>query len=127
MNETNRTSVGPPATAESREESLNRAFERVSDAPRREGNQLTLLKNGPQTYDEWLEEIGRAERWIHLENYIFEAGRVGRRFAEALKEKAREGVLPAVVAGQRPIEGFCRRSQAARGTQVWWRGSLPWW
>ena len=92
MDETNGTSAGLPVTAESREESLNRAFERVSDAPRREGNRLTLLKNGPQTYDEWLEEIGRAERWIHLENYIFKADRVGRRFAEALKEKVREGV-----------------------------------
>ncbi len=92
MDETNGTSAGLPATAESREESLDRAFERVSDAPRREGNRLTLLKNGPQTYDEWLEEIRRAEKWVHLENYIFKADRVGRRFAEALKEKAREGV-----------------------------------
>ena len=37
MDETNRTSAGLPVTTESREESLNRAFERVSGAPRREG------------------------------------------------------------------------------------------
>src|SRR5919199_2619123 len=90
MRETNRTSAA--LSAGSREESLDRAFERVSDAPLREGNRLSLLKNGPQTYDEWLEEIGRAEKWVHLENYIFKADHVGRRFAEALKEKAREGV-----------------------------------
>ena len=69
-----------------------RALTRVSDAPLREGNRLELLKNGPETYDEWLEEIGRAERWVHLENYIFKADGVGRRFAEALKAKAGEGV-----------------------------------
>ena len=71
---------------------MDRTFKRVSDAPLREGNRLSLLKNGPQTYDEWLEEIGRAEKWVHLENYIFKADHVGRRFAEALKEKAREGM-----------------------------------
>jgi cardiolipin synthase len=90
MRQADRTSVG--LLADSREESLNRAFRRVSDAPLREGNHLALLKNGPRTYDCWLQEIGRAKKWIHLENYIFRADHVGRRFAEALKEKAREGI-----------------------------------
>ena len=71
---------------------LDRAFGRASDAPLRPGNRLTLLKNGPETFDEWLEEIGRAEKWIHLEFFQFEDGRIGRRFAEAITEKAREGV-----------------------------------
>jgi cardiolipin synthase len=51
-----------------------------------------LLKDGPRTYDDWLAEISRAERWVHLENYIFRADEVGYRFAEALCEKAAEGV-----------------------------------
>jgi hypothetical protein len=50
MRETNRTSVSSPAG--SRQESLDPAFKRVSDAPLREGNRLSLLKNGLQTYDE---------------------------------------------------------------------------
>lgn len=66
--------------------------DRVSEAPLREGNRLTLLKNGPQAFDEWLEAIGRAERWVHLENFIFKPGEVGRRFTDALKEKASQGV-----------------------------------
>ena len=73
-------------------EPLNRALGRASDAPLRTGNQLTLLRNGPETFDEWLEEIGRAERWIHLELFQFEGDRTGRRFAEAITQKAREGV-----------------------------------
>src|SRR5918998_316058 len=71
---------------------LDIALARASDAPLRDGNRLRLLKDGPVTYDDWLAEIARAERWVHLENYIFRADKVGYRFAEALCEKAREGV-----------------------------------
>lgn len=71
---------------------LDRALARASDAPLREGNRLVLLKDGPRTYEDWLAEISRAERWVHLENYIFRADEVGYRFAEALCEKAAEGV-----------------------------------
>lgn len=77
---------------DSRVERLDRALGRAGDAPIRPGNRLTLLENGPETFDEWLGEIGRAEKWIHLEFFQFEDGRIGRRFAEAITEKAREGV-----------------------------------
>ena len=83
--------AGGPA-AGSWEESVDRALGRASDAPLREGNRLTLLKNGPETFEEWLEEIGRAEKWVHLELFQFEGGTIGRRFAEAFAQKAREGV-----------------------------------
>jgi cardiolipin synthase A/B len=65
---------------------------RVSDAPLRGDNRISLLKNGPDTYDEWLAAIGRAKRWIHLDNYIIANDVVGNRFARALSAKAREGV-----------------------------------
>lgn len=75
-----------------REEPLDRALGRASDAPLRTGNRLTLLRNGPETFEEWLDQIGRAEKWIHLEFFQFEGDRTGRRFAEAIAQKAREGV-----------------------------------
>jgi cardiolipin synthase len=65
---------------------------RVSDAPLREDNRISLIKNGPDTYDDWLAAIARAERWIHLDNYIIANDEVGNRFARALSAKAREGV-----------------------------------
>src|SRR5438270_12504757 len=80
-----------------RGERLDRALARVSDAPLREGNRITLLKDGPNTYDDWLAEIARAKRWVHLENYIFRADEVGHRFAEALCERAAEGVCVRVL------------------------------
>jgi len=39
-----------------------------------------------------LELIAGAERWVHFENYIIRADGTGRRFAEALAERARAGV-----------------------------------
>src|SRR5262245_18465237 len=71
---------------------LNRALTRVSGAPLREGNALALLRDGPATYEDWLAAIGRAQRWVHLENYIFKSDSLGRRFAEALVERAAAGV-----------------------------------
>jgi cardiolipin synthase len=65
---------------------------RVSDAPLREENGISLMKNGPDTYDEWLTAIAGAKRWIHLDNYIIANDEVGNRFARALSAKAREGV-----------------------------------
>jgi cardiolipin synthase A/B len=71
---------------------LDRALARTSDAPLREGNRLVLLENGPNTYDDWLAAIGRARRWVHLENYIFQDDGTGKRFAEALTARAAEGI-----------------------------------
>ncbi len=74
-----------------------RAMERVSDAPLRRGNELKLLRNGPATYEAWLSAIEGAKGWVHLENYIFRADGIGVRFADALCQKAREGVTVRVL------------------------------
>lgn len=71
---------------------LDRAMARVSDSPLRYGNDLSLLENGPTTYEDWLAEIRNAQRWVHLENYIFRDDEIGYRFADVLSAKARQGV-----------------------------------
>jgi cardiolipin synthase A/B len=81
-----------PEYAASRGARLEGILGRVSDAPLREGNSIALLKNGPDTYDDWLQAIGRAERWIHLDNYIIANDEIGNKFAQALSQKAKEGV-----------------------------------
>jgi cardiolipin synthase len=80
-----------PDYAAARGARLEGILGRVSDAPLRDGNSIQLLKNGPDTYDDWLTAIGRAQRWIHLDNYIFANDEIGTRFAEALSAKAAEG------------------------------------
>src|SRR5215210_8324573 len=90
-------SVGSQASGVPRRERLDRALARASDAPLREGNRLELLRNGPDTYDDWLQAIARAERWVHLDNYIFCDDEIGNKFAQALIRKAKEGVSVCVL------------------------------
>ncbi len=56
------------------------------------GTRLKLYTHGAELYEEMLEEIGRAERNIFLGTFIWKGDDLGRRFVEALAEKAREGV-----------------------------------
>ena len=86
-----------PEYAASRGTRLDRVLARASDAPIRAGNKLTLLKNGPDTYEDWLRAITKAKRWIHLDNYIFENDEIGNKFADALSAKAAEGVVVRVL------------------------------
>ena len=81
-----------PEYAASRGARLEGILGRVSDAPLREGNSIALLKNGPDTYDDWLQAIAGAQRWIHLDNYIIANDEIGNKFADALSAKAAEGV-----------------------------------
>jgi cardiolipin synthase A/B len=81
-----------PEYAASRGARLEGILGRVSDAPLRDGNRIALLKNGPDTYDDWLQAIAGAQRWIHLDNYIIANDQIGNKFARALSAKAREGV-----------------------------------
>jgi cardiolipin synthase A/B len=57
------------------------------------GNRIALLRSGGEAYPAMLHAISRAERSISLETYIYRSDRTGRRFAEALAERARAGVV----------------------------------
>ena len=56
------------------------------------GNTVTLLIDGPATYDAMLKTIRGARDTINFETYIFEDDEVGRRFADVLLQKQAEGV-----------------------------------
>jgi phosphatidylserine/phosphatidylglycerophosphate/cardiolipin synthase-like enzyme len=90
--EIRRNNLPIPDYVASRGARLEGILGRVSDAPLRDGNRLALLKNGPDTYEDWLAAIAGAERWIHLDNYIFQDDEIGNKFAGALSSKAKEGV-----------------------------------
>lgn len=67
-------------------------FSRASGAMLREGNHVRLLKDAAENYPAWLEAIAAARRTIHVEMYIIHEDEQGRRFADALVERARQGV-----------------------------------
>ncbi len=95
-----RTSIwdGVPSDTLPLDPGIQRAVGRVSDAELRAGNKLTLLRNGPETFDDWLDAIAKAQRWVHLENYIFKPNdKIGKRFTEALIERAHAGVAVRVL------------------------------
>jgi cardiolipin synthase len=56
------------------------------------GNHIRILNNGDEFYPAMLEAIGRAERTITIEAYIYWAGKIGKQFALALAARARAGV-----------------------------------
>jgi cardiolipin synthase len=74
------------------EEFFNRAFARATGATPRPGNRVRLLCDGAQNYPAWLEAIASARKWVHFESYIIHDDEVGRGFAEALADRARDGV-----------------------------------
>ena len=57
-----------------------------------DGNKVDVLVNGDQVFPAMLEAIRGARNNIHLETYIFRDGEIGRRFVDALVERARAGV-----------------------------------
>jgi cardiolipin synthase A/B len=123
--------VEPPDTqlvAPQRDGRLGRALTRVSGAPLRRGNGLVLLHDGPATYEDWLAAIGRARRWVHLENYIFKADDIGQRFAAALAERAAAGVQVRVIYdwfGSLDVPNAFWRQMRRAGVDV--RCVNPWW
>ena len=70
----------------------SKAFCRVADAQQSNGNQVRLLRDGPETFPAWLAAINAAQRRVQLENYIIESDGTGQQFANAIIAAAGRGV-----------------------------------
>jgi cardiolipin synthase len=66
-------------------------------APLVRGNRTRLLIDGPATYAAMLAAVEAARDHVHIETYIFADDGIGRRFAEVLERKRREGVAVRIV------------------------------
>ena len=66
--------------------------EEIVGSPLVIGNRVSLLKDGPATYDAMLAAIAAARDHVNMETYIFDDDAVGQRFAQALIAKQSEGV-----------------------------------
>ena len=56
------------------------------------GNTITDLENGDEIFPAMLQAIASAKKTVTFETYIYWDGEIGRKFAEALSERARAGV-----------------------------------
>src|SRR6185369_7216723 len=75
----------------------DQAFSRAAGAPLVHGNAVTILKDGAENYAAWLAAIAGARESVHFECYIVHDDDVGRRFADALIARAREGIRIRVI------------------------------
>jgi cardiolipin synthase A/B len=68
------------------------AVRRAASTPMTAGNRVGILVDGPQTYDSIEQAMQTARHHIHVETFIFGADDIGRRFADLLVRKHKEGV-----------------------------------
>lgn len=61
-------------------------------SPITRNNSTEILVNGEEKFPKVLEVLESAQDHIHMEYYIYEPDQIGRKIAEVLKRKAREGV-----------------------------------
>jgi cardiolipin synthase len=80
---------GSPTTVLERHLAVEQA---VAGNPLTTGNAVVLLQNGPPTYEAMFAAIRGARDHINMETYILEDDDIGRRFADALIAKQRQGV-----------------------------------
>ena len=92
-------------------------------------NRIAVLHNGDQFYPVMLDEIGRAETSIAIEAYIYWAGEIGRRFADALAAKAREGIPVKILldaVGSATIGTEILETLEKGGCQLAWYNRIRW-
>jgi cardiolipin synthase len=65
---------------------------RIAAADVSSGNRVSLLRDGPATFDAMVELIDGATTSVELETYIFRPDEVGRRVGDALMRAAKRGV-----------------------------------
>jgi cardiolipin synthase len=72
--------------------SFARGLWRIAAADVSSDNQVTLLRDGPATFEAMLSLIATAQSSIALESYIFRSDEVGQRFGQALAQAAARGL-----------------------------------
>lgn len=71
---------------------FGRTVSQLLGPPLVDGNTVDIFENGVEIFPAMLDAIRSAERSITFENFVFTEGRITRKFAEALAERARAGV-----------------------------------
>jgi cardiolipin synthase A/B len=93
------------------------------------GNRIDVLNNGDEFYPVMLEAIGGARASITIEAYIYWAGEIGHRFADALAAKAREGIPVKILldaVGSATIGSEILETLEKGGCQLAWYNRIHW-
>jgi len=101
----------------------------ATGAPFFAGNSLEVYNNGDEFYPAMLEAVESARVSITIEAYIYWAGHIGERFAEALARKARAGLPVKILldaVGSSTIGDDILKVLEDGGCQVEWYRPLRW-
>ena len=101
----------------------------ATGSPFEPGNRIDILNNGDEFYPVMLREVRAAQVSITIEAYIYWAGDIGRRFAEALAERARSGVRVKILldaVGSADIGDEIVRILEDAGCQIAWYNPIRW-
>jgi cardiolipin synthase A/B len=102
-----------------------RMVEALTVAPLRQGNRVTVLRNGAEIFPAMLEAIRSAERTIDFATYVYWTGSIAPEFAEALAERSEAGVevnvLLDAVGAAKMDRSLIDRLEAAGAKVAWFR------
>ena len=73
-------------------DAFGKVAEYLGGLPFTQGNELELLIDGEETFDELFKHIKNAKKYLLVNFFIVKNDRVGKRFQEALIERAQAGV-----------------------------------
>jgi cardiolipin synthase A/B len=93
------------------------------------GNRIDVLNNGDEFYPLMLEAVAQAQVSITIEAYIYWAGDIGRRFADALAAKAAEGIPVKILldaVGSSTIGTEILETLEKGGCQLAWYNRIRW-
>ena len=93
------------------------------------GNRVQALQNGEQIFPAMLEAIRGARQTVTFETYIYWSGNIGKKFSEALGERARAGVKVHVLldwVGCGKMEGKYLEELKSAGVEVEQYHPLRW-
>ncbi|MGW5733009.1 MULTISPECIES: phospholipase D-like domain-containing protein [Streptomyces] len=100
-----------------------RRLERLIGVAATEGNALVPLRNGDEIFAAMLDGIRSARHTVDMMTFVYWKGEIAQRFAEALAERAREGVRVRLMLdgfGSRLIEKDQLAMMEQAGVQVAW-------
>lgn len=100
-----------------------RALEVLTGVPATGGNDVTILRNGVEIFPAMLNAIHESQRTVDFLTFVYWAGDIGRRFAEAFIEAAQRGVRTRILLdsiGARLIDNDLVDDMTAAGCDVRW-------
>src|SRR6266700_2129072 len=114
--------LDPPAPGSS---DFARLVEALTVAQLRQGNRVTVLKNGCEIFPAMLEAIRTARETVDFATYGYWTGSIAPEFADALAERAAAGVVVNVlldaVGAAKMDPALVERLEAAGATVAWFR------